>query len=179
MRKVNLVISIIILILFAVHAVLGCLTLTYIRVIISKGLTHTILTLVAVHIIIGFILACKTNAAQRRSGIKYKNENRLFWLRRDSGFLIAVLIGFHMASFISASRDEYVLPRFTPFMLVMQLLFLTLLGVHVTTNIEPLLIGAGIMPGKKIRVIGTVFFSLLLLAAVASFVVYFIGWQKA
>ena len=93
--------------------------------------------------------------------------------------VILILIGFHAASFISASREEYVLPRFTPFMLVMQVLFLGTLGVHIATNLEPLLVGAGIMPSKKVRLAGTVIFSLLILAAVASFIMYFIRWQTA
>ncbi|MBE5970477.1 MAG: pilus assembly protein PilX [Lachnospiraceae bacterium] len=177
MRKVNLIVSHLVLVLFIIHAVLGAFNLLGVGRVAIQIMTWTMVALIAVHVVIGIILTVKTIRIQKKAGASYFKENRLFWARRISGFVVMVLIFFHIFAFTGVSETHFRLPEFDMFRLITQILLVVSVGVHIITNIKPLYVGTGI--GKlKVRVKDVVFWLAVLLAFMAvAFIIYYLRWQ--
>ncbi|MBR1811067.1 MAG: pilus assembly protein PilX [Clostridia bacterium] len=177
MRKLNAVISPIILVLFIVHGVLGAFNLMGTGSVTTKVLAQTMLGLIAVHTLIGCILTGQTLHILRKSGAGYFRDNLLFWARRISGFLIMALIFFHVTAFSGVSADNYRLPLFDTFRLITQIFLVVSVAFHVITNAKPMLISFGI---KKLKPrVGDILFwmSALMLFMAAAFIVYYLRWR--
>ena len=176
MRKINAVLSGGILILFVIHVVLGTFNLFGIGSVTTKEIAWAAVLLIVIHTIIGIILTAQSVRVWRKTGVSYFKENRLFWARRISGFLIMVLIFFHITAFSTTDDHGLRLPLFDEFRLITQILLVAAIAVHVITNVKPMLISFGI---KKLRPkAGDIIFwlSVLMLAAAAGFIVYYIRW---
>lgn len=176
MRKANLIITHLIMVLFAVHAILGAFNLMRVGGVTARIISHMMLALVAAHMVIGLILTLRTHKARKISGIEYKSLNRLFWARRDSGFAVLIFMVMHVFTFAGVSPEHYSLPEFTVLKLAGSILLVISLAFHILLNIKPLLIATGIgKPGARAGDIAFVVSVILLLAA-AGFVIYYIRW---
>lgn len=181
MRKVNAIVTAAMMALILVHIVWGGLQLLGLAAggnPVFIGLARLLLALLAVHIVIGVKLTADTVIACKKAGVSYWKENRLFWIRRLSGFALMIFLCFHIAVFsgVNAGAGDY-LRYFGAWRLATQLLMVLSLAVHLLTNIPPLRIALGIKDSGNLRTDLLFVFSVLLLLAGVAFAVYFIRWQ--
>ena len=176
MRKINAVITPVILILFILHGVSGVFNLTGFGNSLTRIIAWPMAGLIGVHMVFGIILTAQTLSAQKKAGVSYPKENRLFWARRISGFLIMILIGFHVYAFTGVSADHFRLTEFTPVLLGCQILLVITIAVHVISNVKPMLISLGV-PKLKPRAGDIIFWvTILLCAMAAAFIFYYFRW---
>ena len=177
MRKANAFIAHIILLLFVIHGVSGAFNLLGFSTSITRIVALPMAGLVCVHVVFGIILTVQTLQAQKRAGASYPKENRLFWARRISGFLIMVLVGFHVYAFTGVTPEHMRLHYFGPMMLAFQLLLVASVAFHVITNVKPSLIALGV-PKLKPRAHDLLFWAAILLAFMAAaFIFYYFRWS--
>lgn len=181
MRKVNAVLSAGILVLLLVHMVAGALqTAGFLPggALAMQVLAWVMLGLVGLHTLIGIKLTADTMRLSKQSGVMYGKENRLFWLRRISGFAIMAFVVCHVLVFMGTSQNgAFRLHVFAGAELVTQILLVVSIAVHVLSNLRPLLIGLGIRRFRDILPDVLFVLSVILLAAGIGFVVYFIRWS--
>lgn len=181
MRKWNTIVSAGIIVLLLIHMVAGALQVAGFLAGGQKWLTvvaWAMLALVLVHILIGIKLTADTLRTVRESGVSYPKENRLFWLRRISGFAVMVFVVCHVVIFLGETQNGvFRLHLFAGAELVTQLLLVVSIAVHVLSNISPLLIGLGAKRLQKLLPDLLLILALLLLAAGIGFVLYFIRWN--
>ena len=181
MRKWNGIIAFGILVLFLVHAIWGSLELSGMTgggKTAFTALSHTMVVLIALHIAIGTKLTFDSIRAAKKAGVSYFKENKLFWIRRISGFAAMFFILFHVLVFSPRqSGAAFRLHFFGIGELIFQILLAATLALHVLTNIRPLMLALGS------RKFWGLFLDILLVLAVlfllfgVAFVVYFIRWQ--
>ena len=160
MRKINGIISGVVLALFVLHGVLGALNLMNIAPVIVKALSRTMLALIGVHALISIGLSVKAVVTAAISGA-----------------LIMLLVFFHMTAFGYTSGGVFRLVPFDVFRLITQLLFLLSVALHIITNVKPMLITFGV---RKLRPkAGDILFfvSAALLFMAVGFIIYYIRWQ--
>ena len=180
MRKFNAVLSIAILVLFLVHAISGAFQLMSV---IGGGsqilsiISWIMLGLIILHIVIGIKLTADTLKAVKKSGVSYGKENRIFWVRRISGFAIVLFILCHVIIFMGKSGEAYRLNYFGVIQLISQILLVISIAVHVLSNIKPLLIAMGVRGFKDVFIDTLFILSIILLFAGAGFVVYYLRWN--
>ncbi len=176
MRKINAVITPVILILFILHGVSGAFNLTGFGNSLTRIIAWPMAGLIGVHMVFGIILTAQTLQAQNKAGVSYPKENRLFWARRISGFLIMILIGFHVYAFTGVSADHFRLTEFTSVLLGCQILLVISIAVHVISNVKPMLIALGV-PKLKPRAGDIIFWvTILLCVMAAAFIFYYFRW---
>lgn len=177
MRKINAVLSALVMIMLFVHSILGTMNMLGADSANNKTIAYITLVLASLHAVIGIILTIQTLRTIHKSGAAYFRNNLLFWARRISGFLVMILIIFHMSALMTSSDNGLRLPVFDEFRLITQILFVLSLTLHVISNVKPVLISFGI---KNLRPkAGDIIFwcSILLLAATIGFIVYYIRWM--
>lgn len=177
MRKWNAVLSMIILVLFLIHGILGAFQMLGTGSVTLRVLAHTLFGLILIHTVLGIVLTVQSIRVWKKTKVPYLRQNLLFWTRRISGLVIMVLIFFHMSAFSYYDGDVYRLKWFTAFRLAVQLLLVLSLAVHVISNVKPMLIAFGIRSLKE-RAVDILFvLSLILLFMAAAFIVYYIRWN--
>ena len=177
LRKINLVVTILMMVALLAHMILGGLELAGIGGIPVSWLSRGLVVLVAIHAVIGIILTVESVIAMKKAGTAYFKENKLFWLRRISGLVIIVALVFHLIIFMSRSGDSYRLQAFTVGYLVTQIILVLSIAVHVISNVKPTLIAFGITDLKKFSVDILLIISLALLLALIAFVIYYFRWN--
>lgn len=180
MRKWNAVLSVGILALFLIHAIAGSFQLSG----ISQGgsefmviIAHAMVCLVLLHIIIGIKLTADTFNAVKKSGVSYFKENKLFWIRRISGFAVMLFILFHIMIFIGSSNGAFRLNLFEGMQLCSQLLLVLSVAVHAVSNIKPLTLALGAKNYKAFLTDVVLVLSILLVFMGAAFIVYYLRWN--
>lgn len=177
MRKVNGIIAAVVLALFVVHGILGALNMMNIATVITKALSYTMLSLIAVHAIISIGLTFRSIRTAVKTKAPYFRQNRLFWARRISGILIMILVAFHLTAFGYTQGGVFRLVPFDVFRLVTQILFILSIAVHIITNVKPMLITFGVKRLKPKAGDILFFISAALLFMTIGFIIYFIRWQ--
>ncbi|MGP1419306.1 MAG: hypothetical protein ACTTJZ_05820 [Sphaerochaetaceae bacterium] len=180
MRKVNAFLGIAIIILLLLHGISGAFQL--IGIIpggnaLRQGLSWLMVSALALHAFIGVKLTIDTLKAIKKSGASYFRENKLFWIRRISGFAIIVFAIYHVCIFMSPDGEDFRLALFEGGQLAGSLLLVLSVCLHVLSNIKPLMISFGADKARKFIVdILFVLVVAMLLCAVA-FVVYYLRWN--
>lgn len=178
MRKLNTILSVILLGIFLLHGILGSLQLLRVNGIISgKTLAWIGMGVLAAHTVIGVILTIQTFRASKKNGDNYLKQNSLFWTRRASGLAILILIFFHIGTYGAKINGNFVLFEFTTVKLIAQLLLIAALFVHIFVNVKPLLIAKGVIKHKKRRVDIFLILSVLVLFFSGAVIFYYIMWQ--
>jgi len=179
MRKVNAVISLLLILLFLIHVIAGGFQLF---AVIPGGnqnlkiLSRIMLALLFIHVIIGIKLTIDTLKVSGRTKIVYLKENLIFMLRRISGLMLIVLAGIHVAIFFSEGKITRLTP-FTGMPLAASVLLAVVLLVHILSNIKPLLIALGISNFRNCIKDVFIIFSVILLLAVLAFIFYYFRWN--
>lgn len=177
MRKWNGILTAVILVLFLVHAVLGSFQLFGVGDTALKTIARADFVLIMIHAAIGIKYTVDTLRAQKKAGVSYWRQNKWFWVRRISGFVIMILLLFHITAFGYTSTGGYRLRWFGPFRMTAQILLVLAIAVHVLSNLRPMLISFGIRNLKQW--IGDLFviLSVLLLLMTAAFIIYYLRWN--
>ena len=178
MRKWNGIISALIMILFLLHGILGAFQLLGAGNVVSAVLAYALMVLVLIHMYIGIVLTGQTLKSQKAAGKAYFRENLIFWTRRVSGFVMMLLLLFHVSAFSDNTGEKLRLVWFDRAKLITQLLLAASLLVHILSNIKPAMMTYGIKGVRKWT--GTLLFvlSVLLLFMAAAFIVYYYRWNK-
>ena len=179
MRKVNAILTVLIMILFLGHAIIGSLQLFGANnVMVMKVTSRFCAVLIFIHAAIGIRLTIDSIRVWRKTGAPYFRENALFWARRISGAAIMVLIFFHMFAFSSTVNGNLQLKPFTTAKTIMQILFVVSIALHVLTNIRPLFIAIGARSLKRFLPDILVILSIVLIISIAAFIIYYFRWQR-
>ena len=183
MRKCNAVISAAILLLFIAHGVIGGFQMAGFYpggVRVLRVLARALAGLIAVHMCIGIYLTAVTWRAQKKAGVFYAKENKLFLARRISGLAVAALMAYHVVIFFGSTSDGvYRLYLFAMPELFLHLLLVAALALHVVANVRPLLIGLGIRSLKDAAADLIIVLSVLLIFMGAMFLAYYFRWGRS
>ena len=181
MRRVNAFVTALLFLLFLVHLIRGGLILIGA---VQGGntlftiITHSMLTLLMVHVLIGTVLTVQTVMTVRRSGTFYMKENRMFLIRRISGFALMFFMVSHVMIFSGSNvSGAYRLTLFDAPALISQILLVICLLIHLGCNIRPLGISLGIDGSDGKRTDAVIVLSILLLLGGIAFFVYYFMWS--
>ncbi len=181
MRKFNALLTTAIMMLFLYHMIYGGLILSGMvpgGSPIFRVTAYLMLFLIVVHIVIGIKLTIDTLIAEKKSKVSYRKYNRLFWVRRISGFSIMLFMALHVFIFTGTnSEGQYILREFGWLPLLSQLLMVLSLLIHLASNITPLRIALGISDKKNIRTDVLWVISILLILSAIAFIIYFFRWR--
>ena len=177
MRKFNAVLSLAILILFLIHGIFGSFLMLGPGSTAVKSIAWIDMGLIALHAAIGVKLTVDTLIIQRKSGVSYFKENKLFWARRISGFAVMALLFFHLTAFGKTADGVYRLYLFDFMKLLTQILLVAAVGTHVISNLRPMLISFGIKSFKDHIGEILIVISLVILFMAAALAVYFLRWK--
>ncbi len=182
MRRINSIITILIIGLFVYHLIYGGMILAGMIKgggAVSGFISRLLLVLIAVHVCIAVILTVSAIRAISRSGVFYARQNMFFILRRISGFALMIFIVVHVLLFSGDySQGAYRLKPFGTLDLIGQILMIISLLVHVATNIRPLMISLGISDRSNVKTDVLLVMSGLLVLAGIAFAVYYLRWLK-
>ena len=180
MRKWNAILSMGILALFLIHAIAGAFQLSGFipgGSAIMEKMAFAMVCLIFIHFVIGIKLTVDTIKAIIKSGTSYFKENKLFWIRRISGFAVMLFVIFHIMIFLGTNNGAYRLNLFEGIQLASQLLLVISVAVHVVTNIKPLMISIGAKSYKMFLTDIILVLSVLLVFMGAAFIVYYLRWN--
>ena len=174
MRKINTILSVLLLVIFMLHGLMGSFMLLGIGSSAGKILAWVGVAVLAAHTVIGVILTINTLKISKNAGNSYLKQNAVFWARRASGLAILILMFFHIGLFGGVQDGIYILFPFTTVKLITQLL---LVFIHLFINIRPLLVSLGIISYKERRGDIYLILSVLLLFSAGAVIIYYIGWH--
>ena len=178
MRRINAILTPLILALFLLHAIAGGFQLLGLGQTALKAVGFLCLGLIAVHACIGVKLTVDSILIWRKTGVGYFRENRMFWLRRISGFAVLVFLLLHLLAFHgTGDGGGYRLPWFTAGKLIAQLLLILSIGVHGISNLRPSMLSLGAVGLKRWAVDILLVLAVLLLFMGAAFLVYYLRWN--
>ena len=169
MRKWNTILSVLMLLIFMIHGIMGSFMLNGVGSSAGKLLAWIGVGILVVHTVIGVILTVQSLQTAKQSG-KMR-------ARRASGLAILILLFFHIGLFGKVQNGTYILFPFTTVKMVTQLLFVAAIFVHIFINIRPLLVSLGIISYKERRGDIYLILSVLLLFIAGAVIFYYIGWQ--
>ena len=151
MRKLNTILSVLLLFICLLHGLMGSFMLLGISSGAGKFLAWIGVGILAAHTVLGLLLTAQTFRASRSGGKLYGKQNALFWARRTSGLAILLMLFFHIGVFGRVQDGVYILFPFTTVRLLTQLLLVASVFVHLLLNLRPLLVSLGIVRDKEQR----------------------------
>ena len=95
MRKLNTILSVLLLFICLLHGLMGSFMLLGISSGAGKFLAWIGVGILAAHTVLGLLLTAQTFRASRSGGKLYGKQNALFWARRTSGLAILLMLFFH------------------------------------------------------------------------------------
>ena len=180
MRKINAVLSALIIILFGIHGIAGAFQLFGVfggGNSVLEIMSYILLSAICVHALIGVKLTFDTLSSMRKSGVSYFKENAWFWIRRISGFSVLLFAAWHVIIFTSSGGADFRLHDFGALQLAASILLAVSVVIHVVSNIKPLIISFGSGFLYKFIVDMFVVLSVVLLFCAAAFIFYYFRWN--
>lgn len=177
MRKLNAILSVLLILIFMLHGIIGSFMLLGVGNSAGKILAWIGVMILIIHTGIGAWLTFQSFRTAKKSVKKYLKQNGIFWARRVSGLAILVLLFSHIGLFGDVQDGWYILFPFTTVKLVVQLLLIAALFIHIFINIRPLLVSLGIISYKERRGDIYMILSVLLMFVTGAVIMYYIGWQ--
>ena len=178
MRKLNTILTVLIMILFLDHAIFGSLQMFGANnVTVMKVTSRICATLIFIHAVIGVKLTIDSIRVWSKTGAPYFRENGIFWARRISGLAVMILIFFHMFAFGHTVDGVYQLKPYTTGKMIAQILFILSIALHILTNVRPMLIALGARPLKRYVPDILIVLSIVLLVFTAAFIIYYLRWK--
>ena len=166
MRKINTILSVLLLVIFMLHGLMGSFMLLGIGNSAGKILAWVGVAVLAAHTVIGVILTINTLKISKNAGNSYLKQNA-----------VLILMFFHIGLFGGVQDGIYILFPFTTVKLITQLLLVAALFIHLFINIRPLLVSLGIISYKERRGDIYLILSVLLLFSAGAVIIYYIGWH--
>ncbi|TQI66027.1 pilus assembly protein PilX [Clostridium sp. KNHs216] len=177
MRRINTILSAVILAIFLIHGVMGSFLLLGIGSNAATTLAWTGFGLILVHAGLGVALTVQAARVGNESGRWYLKQNKEFWTRRFSGVATLILLLFHFGAYGETVNGTFGLKEFTSIRLITQLLLIAALFIHIFVNLRPLLISLGVIKQRERRVDLFLIASVFLLFFTGAVLFYYIGWQ--
>ncbi|MCQ2981997.1 MAG: hypothetical protein MJ178_04520 [Treponemataceae bacterium] len=177
MRKLNLILAIIMMVLLALHAVAGAFMLFGVSTITLKPLSYALLAVFLLHALLGIIFTVSPMRSKLKGGKWYAKENAGYWIKRITGIVMLVMIWFHMTTWTTTVNGRVYLKNFTPIRFTGQMLFLIAIVLHIAVSIRPMLIKKGVLKFKERSVDLLLVLSVFLLFVTAAFIAWFIHWN--
>jgi hypothetical protein len=180
LRKTNALISIGLVVLLLLHAIAGGFQLMGLipgGSSLLEALAWLMLALLAGHMVIGVILTAQTLHTSAKAGAAYVRVNALFWVRRLSGFALALLLLLHLLLFVQTGTGVFRLHDFGPQELLGQLLLLMTLAIHLMCDIRPLAIALGLHSGRGFGRDILLILAVVMAFCALAFVVYYLRWN--
>ena len=179
MRRLNAIVSLLLIILFLIHTIAGSFQMM--KIIpggneLMKNLSYFMLFLIGVHVIIGIKLTLDSVKVGIKSGKFYFRENAVFWIRRITGFAMIMLIICHVLLFTS-NGEIFRLNDFNEVQLVFSILLVFTLLIHILANIRPLLISFGISGFRLYIKDILLVLAIISLFGAFAFVIYYLRWN--
>jgi hypothetical protein len=180
LRKINTLLTAGIIVLLLIHGIAGGFQMMGV---IPGGsslvqvLTWVMLGLLLAHTLIGIILTVKTFRASLRADASYLKENKLFWIRRISGFALMLFVLLHLIVFLQTGSGIFRLHDFGMTQLVGQMLMMISLIIHLLCNIKPIAIALGLHSGKGYGRDVLLILAIVMAFCTAAFVVYYLRWN--
>ena len=109
MRKWNTILSVLMLLIFMIHGIMGSFMLNGVGSSAGKLLAWIGVGILVVHTVIGVILTVQSLQTAKQSGKMYLKQNAIFWARRASGLAILILLFFHIGLFGKVQNGTYIL----------------------------------------------------------------------
>ena len=169
MRKLNTILSVLLLFICLLHGLMGSFMLLGISSGAGKFLAWIGVGILAAHTVLGLLLTAQTFRASRSGGKLYGKQN---------GLAILLMLFFHIGVFGRVQDGVYILFPFTTVRLLTQLLLVASVFVHLLLNLRPLLVSLGIVRDKEQRGDLYLILSVLVLFAAGSIILYYIGWNN-
>ena len=113
MRKINTIHSVLLLVIFMLHGLMGSFMLLGIGSSAGKILAWVGVAVLAAHTVIGVILTINSLKISKIAGNSYLKQNAVFWAWRASGLAILILMFFHIGLFGGVQDGIYILFPFT------------------------------------------------------------------
>ena len=179
MRKLNAIVSLLLIILFLIHSIAGSFQMM--KIIpggneLMKNLSYFMLFLTGVHILIGIKLTIDSVIIGKKSGKFYFRENAVFWTRRITGLAMILLVICHVLLFTSKGK-VFRLNDFNEVQLIFSIFLVFTLLVHILANIRPLLISFGISGFRLYVKDILLILAIILLFGAFAFVIYYLRWN--
>lgn len=182
MRKLNAVVTALIMVCLLFHIVFGSYQLIGIfpgGKILMKCVAWIMTFLILVHTVIGCVMTVRTLRIQKKTGASYFKENKMFWARRISGFAIILFLILHIVIFLGKNTDgSYRLNYFGSIQLLSQICLVLTIALHVISNVKPMLITFGIKSFKDFAADIIIVLSFVFVLAFIAFLIYFVKWQS-
>jgi hypothetical protein len=140
-------------------------------------LAWLMLALLAAHIVIGVVLTARTLRVSARAGAAYVRANALFWVRRLSGFALALLLLLHLLVFVWTGAGVFRLHDFGAQELLGQLLLLGALAVHLLCDVKSLAIALGLHSGRGYGRDVLLILAVVMVFCALAFVIYYLRWN--
>ena len=177
MRKINSILTILILLLFADHAIFGTLnTLGKAKVLLP--IARILGIVVILHAIISIILTIRAAKVSIRTKAPYNKENQEYWMRRWTGLAILFFFIGHLAIVKKQKGQAFKIATAKPIGKISFILFVASIAAHLVINIKPLLISLGVKSHKTINTILNILYAAICAGAVFACVLSFIGGGK-
>ena len=151
MRKLNTILSVLLLFICLLHGLMGSFMLLGISSGAGKFLAWIGVGILAAHTVLGLLLTAQTFRASRSGGKLYGKQNALFWARRTSGLAILLMLFFHIGVFGRVQDGVYILFPFTTVRLLTQLLLVASVFCASSAQSPTLLVSLGIVRDKEQR----------------------------
>ena len=181
MRKTNAVITVLVLVFFLIHAIMGGFQLFGVipgGKTLMKVITPIMEAFILAHLVIGCKLTVDSLRAVKKSGKGYFRENKLFWVRRISGFAVMLFIFVHAPVFAGKNDDGvYRLAAFEGVMLTAHILFVMSLALHIVSNANPMLLSFGVKSFKELGLDIALILSFVLIFTAIAFIIYYVRWN--
>ncbi len=178
MRRLNMFLVIGILLTFLAHSIMGAMVLIGAKADALKPLARVCVALIGAHALISGILTYRTLHARRLSGAGYFKDNLMFWTRRLTGLTILIPLIMHLFIFHASNAEAYRLTAFTTGRMISQILLVATLGVHILTNVRPVMISLGVRTGRGVRADILFVLSVVLLLLAIAFFIYYLRWMR-
>ena len=173
MHKFHTIIAWLLLILLILHVLMASVTLLTPIFLLQSHFAYVFMGFVCVHGVLALWKVFREKGPRMLR--QYIWENKKYWLRVLSGVLVLVLALLHRTLWTIVTPFGVLPKSFDEIGLVIQLLFVTVIGIHILLNLRPLLIDSGIETQGRMHRWMKVMTAALLVLAVVGAVGYFMG----
>ena len=177
MKKFNSFLARFMLVLLALHGLMGAFTLLRLTASNWKPLSYTLLAIVLLHGILGILLSKDAVREGMRIGRWYLKENASFWLIRLSGFVILLSVWFHITAYTTTVNGVFFLREFTTLRFFSQIIFISAILIHLLCATKPWMIKRGLLKYEERTADYILVYSIFSVLFLFALISYFIYWN--
>ena len=176
MRKIGVRVCFLLLGLLTVHCVFCCFLLSRISTIHFRLFSQITEVTVYLHMLVCSVFLFRICRNALKTKRLYFRENLRYWGQLSSGICIFLLIPVHVWAFTVKSGDHFFFKELSLSGYLLEILFVTMVYVHVMLGIAPLCVAAGWRDLPTKRTICRTICTILYLLSVAAITYYTRMW---